>query len=477
MKMRRMSIPQLAQAALDRAKPGFFGRLGGAIQNAEESMTTLRDEATLSGDQGAAWVAEIALAASRAAEPHAKSRLELLRHTFRALEDATAGSAGYLAGIASSMRDPLDAMKCPKPVRDEVVRAVLHEAARVTARDGAPEASYLDMLADLSDLIQEPGYALNMATRIGMDSVGDVTRPAWLASVGGNFSEAEIHGPTPLARSILDYTSERVRAVAEERQDASVPAWFARVEEWKALPLDDRTKFFLDRVLLGVLGDEIPSAPESGLVLVYRMRREIQDPRQRDVLLDRALQEARQATYPPGDRAGRWLDFLERSQGRLRQGALQALAEGKPARAESVSFDVRWHLKEQPATAGEVLEALFVLQPPSNAAEAATLGLGVAELTEDPMVQEVLLGRTLARAEALEPDRAETKVGRIPGANRLDLLKFALRSLAGQGDGTDRALVRAAAPPPPEAAPPIAEEPDWVQIGSIRVPRRSSSPG
>lgn len=463
-------LGRLAHEALERAHPGFLGRRGGAIREAEESLASLRDQAVLSADPGAGWVAEVALAASRAAEPHAASRLELLRHAFRTLEDASAASAGYLVGVASSLRDPLDAQECPKPVRDEVVRAVLRETARVSAREGLPEAGYLDMLAGLAGLVEEPGYALNMATRAGMADLGDVSRPAWLATVGSGLADAERTGPTPEARRILDETAARVARVAEERKDPAVPAWFARVDRWKALPVGDSTRFWLDRVGLRMIGDEIPPAPESGLVLAYRMRQHVRAPEERRVLLDQALAEAREATYPAGDRAGRWLDFLERSQGRMREAALAALAEGKPATPDAVAFDVRLSLKEAPTGASELVEALFDLQSPSTPREAAITGLKVADLAEDPLVQDVLLRRTLARAEAIDPTIPEAK---LPLGSP-SLVRFAVRSLAGEGEELDRLLVERAAPPRADAPPPISEEPDWVQIGSIRVPRRSS---
>lgn len=458
-------IPRLAHDALDRARPGLLGQRGGAIREAEESLARLRDQATLSGDRGAAWVAEVTLAASRAAEPHPKSRLELLRHAFRTLEAATAASAGYLAGIASRLRDPLDEQECPKPLRDEVVRAVLHETARVAARDGVPEAGYLGLLAEISELIPEPGYALNMATRSGMAELGDLSRPAWLASVGSNLADAERTGPTLQARQILDLTSERVREVAAARGDASVPAWFARAETWKALPLSDRTKFFLDRAVLDLL--DLPAAPESGLVLAWRMRRYAQTPQERETLLDQALQEARSADYPPGDRTARWLDFMDRAEGRLREGALTAIAEGKPAAFDSMAFDAHWHLKEQPAGAGALMESLFVLEPPTTAREAAALGLKAADLSQDPLVQEVLLRRTFARGLELDPTVPQAK---LP-VGTLDLVRFAVRSMADGGDGIDRILAGTAAP----VAGEVTEEPDWVQIGSIRVPRRTSA--
>lgn len=460
-------IARLAHEALDRARPGLLGQRGRSIREAEESLAHLRDQATLSGDRGAAWVAEVTLAASQAAEPHPKSRLELLRHAFRTLEAATAASAGYLAGLASSLREPMDEQECPKPVRDRVVRAILHETARVADRDGVPEAGYLGMLAEIAEMIPEPGYALNMATRAGMAELGDLSRPAWLATVGSGLADSERTGPTPEARRILDLTAERVREVAAARNDASVPAWFAKAETWKALPLSDRTKFFLDRVLLDVLGDEIPPSPESGLVLAFRMRRHAGTPQEREALLEQALREARSADYPPGDRTARWLDFMDRVEGRLREGALTAIGEGKPATFDSVAFDAHWHLKEQPAGAGALLESLYVLEPPTTAREAAALGLKAADLSPDPLLQEVLLRRAFARAVELDPASPQAK---LP-VGSLDLVRFAVRSLAGEGDGIDRAL--AGAPAAPVAA--VTEEPDWVQIGSIRVPRRTSA--
>lgn len=231
-----------------------------AVQQAEELLSSISDQLPeLVGPT---------LAASRALEAEPGYRAAVLLKALEQLERGVTGVAGFQAQFASSLRDPLS--QAPDDVYKGLCRGLLDGMAETAPTP--EEKGYLRFLSGLSHLSSDPSGLLNMASRIGMETIGDVSRPGWLAVVG--------RGSCQNARSAEEL--EKVGAFCldaiRRRSDEPVIREHDRLDQTAGL--SDHSRKWLRMAALGALSREIPS-DMAGPAIAYEFSRCHPEPEER----------------------------------------------------------------------------------------------------------------------------------------------------------------------------------------------------
>lgn len=473
-----------AHLGLEKSQGGLF-RTRFAASTANDALQDVIQLAGAAHDAGSLQAARVGQATADALKRSPTARLGVLRATLAKVEGCATGSVGYLSQMGYALLDAMDQAKLRPEPRAAAVRAYLDATARSAADQGLREADYARYAADLGAIVPNPVYALNMLDRVNCSTVPDVTRASWFASVATSFSyEAEFDRDDARQGRILQLADPQVRALAEKQHDAATLQHLDREKRYTH-GLSPGGQRAVHMATLRVIGDEVPYAPETALVMAYQaLRQDSIGKDERRQLVAAAFAEARQGSCAPTTPAGAWLRFHDDVAGvgfdvemvsRLERSALHAIVDGRGASVDLVKFDLEDALRRKPDAAGAVFSAAARLEGADSDAAVAALGhkMGPA-----------MLRHAFERIQATPSDRADRKA----------LLDIAQASLQQPGDhdairrdfleriarlDTDKIqkLLLDAAQPEAKPAATIQRADDYVLIGTVRVPRKALQQG
>ena len=355
-----------------------------------------------------------------------------------------------------------------------------------------------------------------MLDRVNVSSVGDVMRPGWFAVVASGFAmEAEFEGRPELLQQVLAISDPRIEAEAVRQNDTAT------------LQHLDREKRYARDLRLspgGRLGSPPGHHARGGATTSPLPLRRLScwptssrnsgrgptAPSARTSATGSSrlpFAEARQGTLMPGTPTAAWMQFHDdvavlglshEGRERLERAAFVALAEGRPATAAELRFELYHALETLPATdakaaVGPVFEALARLQACGAPAgltdpQVADVALGLADGLQRarPDLADAVLEHAFDRLCADPSDRqgrrtlialGEFELSRTGADQRCGVLRDTLQRFSRlETDEVQKAVLEAARPEPKETAG-IEQQGDFVVIGGVKVPRRALQQG